>query len=94
MLITHWNEASRALPVLTLKSNYLDRCPNDCIYSFCSLKLHDDIDQMMSAVCRRFVLLVSASERLILVKKSAEFDRLFRPRRVGQSCSDPSPLIV
>ena len=24
MLVTHWNEASRALPVLTLKSNYLD----------------------------------------------------------------------
>jgi len=29
MLITRWNEASRALPVLTLKSNYLDRWPND-----------------------------------------------------------------
>ena len=29
MLIAHWNEASRALPVLTLKSNYLDRWPND-----------------------------------------------------------------
>ena len=25
MLIVRWNEASRALPVLTLKSNYLDR---------------------------------------------------------------------
>ena len=31
MLITYWNEASRALPVLTLKSNYLDRWPNDCV---------------------------------------------------------------
>ena len=30
MLITRWNEASRALPVLALKSNYLDRWPNDC----------------------------------------------------------------
>ena len=30
MLIAHWNEASRALPVLTLKSNYLDRWPTDC----------------------------------------------------------------
>ena len=29
MLITRWNEASRALPVLALKSNYLDRWPND-----------------------------------------------------------------
>ena len=29
MLITHWNVASRALPVLALKSNYLDRWPND-----------------------------------------------------------------
>jgi len=30
MLITRWNEAFWALPVLTLKSNYLDRWPNDC----------------------------------------------------------------
>ena len=30
MLITRWNEASRALPVLALKSNYLDRWPIDC----------------------------------------------------------------
>ena len=33
MLIRRWNEASRALPVLALKSNYLDRWPiwpNDC----------------------------------------------------------------
>ena len=29
MLITRWNEASRALPILALKSNYLDRWPND-----------------------------------------------------------------
>ena len=29
MLIAHWNEASRTLPVLTLKSNYLDRWPTD-----------------------------------------------------------------
>ena len=29
MLITRWNEASRALPVLALKSNYLDRWLND-----------------------------------------------------------------
>ena len=29
MQITRWNEASRALPVLALKSNYLDRWPND-----------------------------------------------------------------
>ena len=29
MLITHWNVASRALPVLALKSNYLDRWPNN-----------------------------------------------------------------
>ena len=29
MLITRWNEASRELPVLALKSNYLDRWPND-----------------------------------------------------------------
>ena len=33
MLITHWNVASRALPVLALKSNYLDRWPNDCFLS-------------------------------------------------------------
>ena len=31
MLITHWNVASRALPVLALKSNYLDRWPNDWV---------------------------------------------------------------
>ena len=31
MLITRWNEASRALPVLALKSNYLDCWPNDCV---------------------------------------------------------------
>jgi len=31
MLITDWNAATRALPVLHLKSNYLDRWPNDCI---------------------------------------------------------------
>ena len=31
ILITHWNEASRALPVLALNSNYLDRWPNDLI---------------------------------------------------------------
>jgi len=30
MVITRWNEASRALPVLALKSNYLDRWLNDC----------------------------------------------------------------
>ena len=30
MLTTHWNEASRALPVSTLKPNYLDRWPNGC----------------------------------------------------------------
>lgn len=30
MLITDWNAATRALPVLHLKSNYLDRWPNDC----------------------------------------------------------------
>ena len=30
MLITRWNEASRALPVLALKSNYLDCWPTDC----------------------------------------------------------------
>ena len=29
MLITDWNAATRALPVLHLKSNYLDRWPND-----------------------------------------------------------------
>ena len=29
ILITHWNEASRALPVLALNSNYLDCWPND-----------------------------------------------------------------
>ena len=33
MLITHWNEASRALPVLTIKSNYLDRWPTDCPFT-------------------------------------------------------------
>ena len=32
MLITRWNEASRALPVLALKSNYLDGWLNDCIF--------------------------------------------------------------
>ena len=31
MLITDWNAATRALPVLHLKSNYLDRWPNDCV---------------------------------------------------------------
>ena len=31
-LITRWNEASRALPVLALKSNYLDRWLNDCLW--------------------------------------------------------------
>ena len=30
-LITRWNEASWALPVLALKSNYLDRWLNDCL---------------------------------------------------------------
>ena len=39
MLITRWNEASRALPVLTLKYNYLDRWPNDCVHSFLVLVL-------------------------------------------------------
>ena len=34
MLITRWNEASRALPVLALKPNYLDRWPNDCTRCF------------------------------------------------------------
>ena len=29
MLVTRWNEASRELPVLALKPNYLDRWPND-----------------------------------------------------------------
>jgi len=28
MLITDWNAATRALPVLHLKANYLDRWPN------------------------------------------------------------------
>ena len=40
MLITRWNEASRALPVLTLKSNYLDRWPNDCsLWDYDNVKL-------------------------------------------------------
>ena len=41
MLITRWNEASRALPVLALKSNYLDRWPNDCML---------DLETKLSAV--------------------------------------------
>jgi len=46
MLIIRWNEASLALPVLTLKSNYLDRWPNDCYFDFCSSCAESTIPQI------------------------------------------------
>jgi len=44
MLITDWNAATRALPVLHLKSNYLDRWPNDCM-------LHESAELVCARVC-------------------------------------------
>ena len=41
MLITRWNEASRALPVSTLKSNYLDRWLNDCLFGGFTVNIFD-----------------------------------------------------
>ena len=51
MLITRWNEASRALPVLTLKSNYLDRWPNDCIRLWYTLGHRWDVPGFKGHVC-------------------------------------------
>ena len=43
MLITRWNEASWALPVLTLKSNNLDRWPNDWVLQNTSVQCQTNL---------------------------------------------------